>query len=223
MPDDEPPTQRVRTAGHLHLHGGRLCLDFVNTATWDGQRVLREHLLDFEDVVQWGEHCRLGDGDVLRHRIAAECVPDVRLEAELSRLRLFRLRLRRLLSISAASARGRLARIETSFLEAVLRQAIAGARLDGAQVPLSWRSDTELSAGIVAPVAVSAAALLCSGRILNVRTCEGDGCGWMFLDESRSHRRRWCAMVPCGNRLKTRAHQERKRAATSPAKGRSRP
>jgi len=48
-----------------------------------------------------------------------------------------------------------------------------------------------------------------------VRICEAtatDGCGWLFLDETRNRSRRWCSMKDCGNRAKARRHYRRRRA-----------
>jgi len=61
------------------------------------------------------------------------------------------------------------------------------------------------------PVAWSAADLLTSGRVARVRACADRRCGWMFLDASRSRRRRWCSMEACGNRAKARRHYRRQR------------
>ncbi len=64
---------------------------------------------------------------------------------------------------------------------------------------------------LLARLAQSAADLLGNpGRLARVRVCEGEGCGWLFVDDSRSARRRWCSMSDCGNRAKARAHYRRK-------------
>jgi predicted RNA-binding Zn ribbon-like protein len=46
-----------------------------------------------------------------------------------------------------------------------------------------------------------------------LRVCDADDCGWMFLDTSKSGRRRWCSMSDCGNRDKVRRFFERQRAS----------
>ena len=33
-----------------------------------------------------------------------------------------------------------------------------------------------------------------------LRRCDDDGCGWLFLDTTRNHSRRWCRSGDCGNR-----------------------
>ena len=56
-----------------------------------------------------------------------------------------------------------------------------------------------------------------SGHDDRVRVCANDTCRWIFYDESRSGRRRWCDMATCGNRAKARRHRERQKAAETPA------
>jgi predicted RNA-binding Zn ribbon-like protein len=63
------------------------------------------------------------------------------------------------------------------------------------------------------PVLWSAADLLTSARLAQVRVCADPRCGWMFLDVSKNRGRRWCAMENCGNRAKVRRHYERRRRA----------
>jgi predicted RNA-binding Zn ribbon-like protein len=51
-----------------------------------------------------------------------------------------------------------------------------------------------------------------SGHDDRVRICANDTCRWIFFDESRSGRRRWCDMATCGNRAKARRHRERQKS-----------
>lgn len=43
------------------------------------------------------------------------------------------------------------------------------------------------------------------------RICANDECRWVFVDESRTGRRRWCDMATCGNRAKAARHRARAR------------
>ena len=54
------------------------------------------------------------------------------------------------------------------------------------------------------PIARDAGELLASERMEYVRACASKTCEWLFLDESKNHRRRWCDMTKCGNRAKVR-------------------
>ena len=55
--------------------------------------------------------------------------------------------------------------------------------------------------------------LLLNGRLDRLRSCGGENCEWMFLDLSKSGRRRWCSMATCGNDHKVKQYRKRKKAA----------
>ncbi|MET7670126.1 CGNR zinc finger domain-containing protein [Micromonospora luteifusca] len=64
-------------------------------------------------------------------------------------------------------------------------------------------------------IAEAALDVMLTADLTRVRRCpvlEG-GCGWLFLDQSRSGSRRWCRMADCGNAVKARRLTERRRAA----------
>jgi predicted RNA-binding Zn ribbon-like protein len=61
------------------------------------------------------------------------------------------------------------------------------------------------------PVIRSAADLVTSPDISQIRECGAPDCNWLFLDRSRSGRRRWCDMSTCGNRAKARRYYSRHR------------
>lgn len=66
------------------------------------------------------------------------------------------------------------------------------------------------------PIARDAGELLASERVEYVRACASKTCEWLFLDESKNHRRRWCDMTKCGNRAKVkRFYVRQKRSAAS--------
>jgi predicted RNA-binding Zn ribbon-like protein len=46
-----------------------------------------------------------------------------------------------------------------------------------------------------------------------LKECSRDGCNQVYVDRSRGGRREWCAMDPCGNRIKAREYRARKAAA----------
>lgn len=63
---------------------------------------------------------------------------------------------------------------------------------------------------ILATVAREAVALFGSAERSRIRQCDGDGCAILYLDLSRSGRRRWCSMSGCGNRAKAREFRKRR-------------
>jgi len=62
------------------------------------------------------------------------------------------------------------------------------------------------------PLSRSAAELLTSADLAFIRECQGEDCGWLFLDTSRNRTRRWCDMRDCGNLAKVRRFRRRRRA-----------
>jgi len=52
--------------------------------------------------------------------------------------------------------------------------------------------------------------LLNSPAVEKVGRCCSADCGWLFVDTSKNHTRRWCNMKGCGNRMKARRHQARR-------------
>lgn len=67
-------------------------------------------------------------------------------------------------------------------------------------------------ASLLAPVAESLVALVTSDKFEFVRQCEAQDCELLFHDLTKSHRRRWCSMATCGNRMKVAAFRSRKKS-----------
>jgi len=67
------------------------------------------------------------------------------------------------------------------------------------------------AAELLGTLAQHAVELLGSPDAARIRQCEGGGCALLFLDLSRSGRRRWCSMESCGNRAKAEAFRRRQR------------
>jgi predicted RNA-binding Zn ribbon-like protein len=65
-----------------------------------------------------------------------------------------------------------------------------------------WRRDPGPLLERLFPAAWSAAQLLAGDDRHRLKCC--DGCGRLFIDQSRNRSRRWCDMRACGNRDKVR-------------------
>jgi len=87
---------------------------------------------------------------------------------------------------------------------------------------LRWPSDSppalehvqiyDRPASLLLPIAEALAQLLADADMSRVRECGGDACTLIFLDTTRSHRRRWCDMAQCGNRAKVSSFRTRQKA-----------
>ena len=69
---------------------------------------------------------------------------------------------------------------------------------------------------LLVPVAEAIAELVESGDFDLVKACDGPDCTLWFYDRTKSHRRRWCSMSMCGNRMKVAAFRERQRESGGP-------
>ncbi|MFI5914480.1 CGNR zinc finger domain-containing protein [Dactylosporangium sp. NPDC051541] len=92
------------------------------------------------------------------------------------------------------------------LVHAAWRSALARAT-PGERLPLTETP----AAAIEDHLALAVAELLHRPDPGPLRRCDGDGCGWLFLDTTRNHSRRWCDSADCGNRARVRAYTGRRR------------
>ena len=79
----------------------------------------------------------------------------------------------------------------------------------------SFRADFRAPHELLAPVAESAADLLCYGNPAHIKKCENPECVLYFYDRTKNHSRRWCSMAICGNRHKAAAFYRREKLRTN--------
>jgi predicted RNA-binding Zn ribbon-like protein len=197
-------------ASRYDFEGGALCLDFVNTVD-DRLGRAKDLWSSFDDLVSWAEQAAITtsvEGDHLR-RLGRKN-PGVARKA-LDRARSLREALFE--GFSAVVARRVFPRRALARLNAVLpgafsrlqiRETSQGFRWD-------WRDPKTSPDRILWAVARSAIELLAAPTPLQLRECSDPACGWLFLDATKNHSRRWCDMKTCGNRDKARRHRLRQR------------
>jgi len=96
------------------------------------------------------------------------------------------------------------------FLSASQRMDL-GQQLQSLAIPSSGSVESLRRQPILSLVAVSALAILSDARELErVKKCPGADCGWLFLDETKNARRKWCLMETCGNRAKAARNYAKK-------------
>ncbi len=78
-----------------------------------------------------------------------------------------------------------------------------------------FRADFSEPRRLLAPIAESAADLLCYGVPAQIKKCENPDCVLFFYDTTKNHSRRWCSMQICGNRAKAAAFYQRGKMKTS--------
>jgi predicted RNA-binding Zn ribbon-like protein len=199
--------------------GLELCLDFSNTIDWrngrDG-RTPSDNLHDYDSLVSWSKrHGLIGTEEAEslgRHaRQSGKAGSTFRRAIEL-REAIYRV-------FSAAADDKKPNDRDLEVLNGFVSESMAKSKIvrEGKGFRLACYGTGVAPDMMLWPIARSAADLLTSERLVDVRECANveEGCGWLFLDESKSHSRKWCDMSSCGNRAKARAFYEAHKGMTA--------
>jgi predicted RNA-binding Zn ribbon-like protein len=176
------------------------CFDLVNSEVWYGLGPLEDRLASDAGWL---------DEFLARWRLAA---PGRRTRKELDELARLRSLLRRLIETVAAGRRiadSDLAELNGFLVARPLRRTLAPSG-DGYELALTpLRSDWTYT---LAEIATSFAELAAGVEVRRIKVCPNPECRWVFYDETKNRRRRWCESAICGNRDKVRRFRERTRA-----------
>jgi len=192
------------------LDAGDLSLDFSNTSNWHASEHPEESLHDYFDLLAWGMAA-----DVISQESAEQLsrmAHDQPQVAELAYHRAIQTREAIFRIFSNHYAGEPVSEKDLTDLNALIGEAAAHRQLVPSNHHYQWqlKPDGLDSNLILWSVAIAAAELLTSEKVVWVRECEDDrGCGYLFIDLSKNHSRRWCSMESCGNRAKARRHYSR--------------
>ena len=199
-------------ASTLKLLGGRLSLDFVNTADCHASDHPVEFLASYSDLVAWSQHVGILTNHQVQRLLKEAARRPVDASAVLERAITLREAIYRIFSAISRGRPPQAADLATFNVE--LSGALAQSRIVSTAEGFTWdwAGAEDALDWMLWPVAHDAAGLLTSEELDRVGQCTDDRCGWLFLDTSRNRSRRWCSMEDCGNRAKARRHYKRKRA-----------
>ena len=214
-----------RPASTMKLAGGRLILDFINTAgsrrpdpsrssaNSDAVVIVSDKLDDYFDLLAWSGHTGLLNEQDLqrlireagRRKDEAARVLERALELREASYRICR----------AIMSKRQPQAADLNLLNREIAMARRHERLTAASDGFVWEWANEKSEldRMLWPVALSAAELLTTGDMTRVHACGGQDCGWLFEDNSRNRSRQWCTMQDCGNLAKVRRFRTRLRDA----------
>ena len=205
--------------GRLRMLGGDAALDFANTRHWrDGREI--DFLTGYRALIGWAmaagllsqvEHDRLAEAETVMPLQAADVFSAAVRLRDTWKIYLAEATRTELPTAAVQEPLDALRRMVTTAL-GPLNLAVGGLPADslaGADMALP-----------LARAALAVGAFLALPHAGTLRMCEADPCGGVFLDTSRSQKRRWCAMDSCGNRVKAKRHRLRMKAeAVDPPKG----
>jgi predicted RNA-binding Zn ribbon-like protein len=198
MVTDGDPMSREPTRSESKFFGGRVCLDFANTLNWRLTEAPVELIPDYASFLDWSE--KRGalyehTAAVLRQRAAVEVEEAAAFMAYVHHLRADMIKGA---DVLRSGRRPDIVSITRAMSELPAQPELVstGGRfvfnLDGSDLkqPL-W------------PILWSLTAVLTSSDADRIGSCQADGCGWFFVDESPNHSRLWCS-DGCGNRERVR-------------------
>lgn len=201
------------SSNYQNLQTGWLCLDFANTAEWHASEAPEEHITSYDDLLFWAQDKAILDETAAKKlRAIARHTPSKAKAAHREAIEL-REALYRLFSTIAADHDPAAADLNT--LNRFLFRALTHLQIQVSDQSYQWGwRDGPVLESIPWPIVWSASRLLTSKLLDRVGQCADDrGCGWLFIDMSKNHSRRWCDMKDCGNRDKVRRYYARQRDA----------
>ncbi len=173
--------------------GNNLAIDFINTEIVDRGEVI-DLLKTTKDLIQWAHGAGISMED--------NKIENLDLENVLS----FRKALKELFVAgidNKSIPRNALAKINEILLLFKDEQQLKNVKGKLVLNPAKENLSLEILLGRIAH---DAALLLSSKQTEQIKKCSNPKCILMFLDTSRSRKRRWCSMEICGNRAKAANH-----------------
>jgi predicted RNA-binding Zn ribbon-like protein len=201
-----------RREPRFDLTGGIVCLDFVNTLDDRYSSEPKELLASYADLARFAE-----DTGIISDLFVDQLLVRAQQQSEAAKQALK----------SAIEMREAMYKVFWALVKKdpvpkaalyVLNSYVQAAAQHAVLVPANGNFQWEFETSPIAfdlplwPIARSAADLLASDLLQFVRACASKTCEWLFLDESKNHRRRWCDMTKCGNRAKVRSFYKRQKA-----------
>ncbi len=201
--------------------GGHLALDFANTLGGRRGATTRELAATYDDLIAWGQHA-----GALTPREAERLVHAAHLDSAGSMEvleRAHRLREAIYALVLATMRADVVPTADVAILNGELAQALVHRRVTTGKTGIAWTWDWRAAGAaggterdvhldldaVLWPVTVAAADLLTMRDHPPLRQCASDECGWLYLDTTRNHSRRWCDMKGCGNKAKARRYRQR--------------
>jgi predicted RNA-binding Zn ribbon-like protein len=197
----------------IDLIGGHCALDLVNTVSWrhDSDQ-WRENLAVPLDLLTWSHRAAVLDAHQLSATRLAMAQDRDTADSILRQVHEFREQLYQHLADLIDQPGGEHQIRVGSSLHRAFADAVAASSLTG--TPARWTLQARHPRDLTPVLALHALDLLQTMPADRLRRCDGQGCGWLFLDTTRNHSRRWCSSRDCGNRDRARRHYTRNRTTT---------
>ena len=208
--------QKLNMGLNLDLKSGHPVLEFTNTVSNHAREHPGEQLFNCEDLFAWMGKVglmRAAQVELLKRKVATQPEESAGIFTKSLELReaIYRIFVAKTKAKSPADR-------DLMILNSVLAPLTSDAQIVYRSGGFEWGWNFDENA-LDAPLwilALSAVDLLTSEHLKLVGQCaDEEGCGWLFVDTSKNHSRRWCDINDCGNRAKQRRYQQRVRRQKS--------
>lgn len=197
---------------NLALKSGHPILEFTNTVHNHASQHPTETLFRYEDLLGWAKSVgivRSEQTQTLTRKAASQPEEAAAVLATCLRLResIYRIFMAK---TEGKSPSGK----DLGVLNSIVSRLTNGAQVvqQGDKFEWQWNLEKDSLDAPLRLIALSAVDLMTSENYKWVGQCaDEDGCGWLFVDTSKNHSRRWCDINDCGNRAKQRRYQKRAR------------
>ncbi|WP_298733023.1 ABATE domain-containing protein [uncultured Chitinophaga sp.] len=206
---------KERNIDTLPLDGGVLCFDFINTVHSWKEANQHEYLDSYTALVQWSGKVEILSAQKrkqLRQYASRHIEPAGKALEKIKEVRQL------LYELFAAVAAGNISTLPDNRLHTfntVLSAALSHIRFSKSKASLeqSWEeNDTDLLQPLWV-VMKSAYDVLTTEDPQRIKECPA--CGWMFLDQTKNNKRRWCNPHSCGSIEKTKKYYQKKKQETA--------
>jgi predicted RNA-binding Zn ribbon-like protein len=189
----------------FRFRGGRSCLNFVATVGWRSAPKPVERLRSTSDLADWLISAQLV---AVRPKVISD---------ELTSAHRLREAIYCLVVATMKNQSFDLTDIALINSWARTPQPVPTLKLENGLLHLQEET-TQPTRAALSVIARDAVLLLGNKSILRVKECARPDCTLLFMDASRSGRRRWCSMDACGNRAKTVGYRGRLKGRNIPTK-----
>lgn len=199
---------KERSIATLTLDGGILCFHFINTVNaWRG-RNLHEYLGSYPEFILWCRKVNIiskKDAKALLDTAVAHPAATTAAYEQIIKARAVFYQFFAAMAAEKAPSPPVLQAFN-QLLSTALAQ--ISFYVDGKIVTEGW-TDTAGLLSPLRPVLKSAYELLTREPRERIKEC--GVCGWMFLDQTKNNKRRWCSPQTCGSVEKSRKYYQKKK------------
>jgi predicted RNA-binding Zn ribbon-like protein len=197
--------------------GGSVALDFANTLGGMHTAPTHEHLVEYNDLVEFARSAATLSRPEGRRLTEEAARQPTRAAAVLRRAIGLREAIWRVFDALAKDGRAEPTDLATIHEEELAALKHARFAQSGYDVAYQWSEELSLDRPLWDIARAAGDLLRSKAELARVSECGSATCEWLFIDRSRNHSRRWCDMNDCGNVAKVRRFRQRKRASKTKA------